>query len=112
MYAEFLTTHDVKEALTRAKELMQEGYGATLIETGVEKLLDTPKDKEQSMLCKLLVQLAKIGTVTPGEYLEGVGRWSTQLEDIRYCVGGGVYMLGGGVWILGGGTQPSSCTNT
>lgn len=87
MFAEFLSTHDVKEALTRAKELLVEGYGKTLVELGVEKLLDTPKEKEQSLLCKLLVQLAKIGTVTPEAFLEGYGVWSKQLEDIR-CVDG------------------------
>ena len=83
MFAEFLSTHDVKEALTRAKELLVDGYGPTLVELGVEKLLDTPKEKEQSLLCKLLVQLAKIGTVTPDAFLQGYGEWSKQLEDIR-----------------------------
>lgn len=83
MFAEFLSTHDVKEALTRAKELLVDGYGPTLVELGVEKLLDTPKEKEQSLLCKLLVQLAKIGTVTSEAFVQGYAVWSKQLEDIR-----------------------------
>ena len=54
-----------------------------LVQSGVDKLFEVTRDKDQDLLIKVLVALQAREALPSGSLLTGISKFTSQLEDLR-----------------------------
>lgn len=68
--------------MTCARELAVPEFYESMIDTGIQLLLDNTKEREQSMIVNLIVEICKQKIVDPSSTINGVKMTTDNLEDL------------------------------
>eukprot|EP00803_Ostreobium_quekettii_P011328 evm.model.scf_2371.1 EVM.evm.TU.scf_2371.1 scf_2371:1164-13593(+) len=82
MYSEYLSAADKSEALRCASEIATPEGIVSLLEVGINQMLESVPERDQKMLARLMVDMCKEGVYAADELLSGLKATTDQLDDL------------------------------
>mmetsp|Transcript_38895 Transcript_38895/g.86508 ORF Transcript_38895/g.86508 Transcript_38895/m.86508 type:complete len:781 (+) Transcript_38895:79-2421(+) len=94
LFAEYVSTLDKSEAETCVRELESPAFMPKVVETCLEAMMNSMKDKDTDALEDLLIHLLSKGLISTEDLITGLATYTVQLEDLSLDVPKAPALLG------------------